>query len=173
MSPRGNYITLTTTHDFIMGETLFHQTIKSTTFRLCILPFLAFCMMFRWKWCRSFAETIRCWYDLWGNNSVNIPPRELWVMKSSNTKKQHYCYWKLHRDCMIKDKFIVNTGFGLCEYCMWTVSDKLKILQAFLVPYIWSIPPLRTRTWISLDITTDLSGSSFLPLSVFTYIFKK
>ena len=54
-------------------------------------------------------------------------------MKSSNTEKPHYCYSKLHRDCVIKEKFIVNTGFGLCEYCMWTVGDKLETLQGFLL----------------------------------------
>ena len=53
-------------------------------------------------------------------------------MKSSNTEKPHYCYSKLHRDCVIKEKFIVNTGFGLCEYYMWAVGDKLETLQGFL-----------------------------------------
>ena len=46
-------------------------------------------------------------------------------MESSSTKKPHYYHAKLRRDGMIKDKFIVNTEFGLCEYCMQVVSDKL------------------------------------------------
>ena len=57
-------------------------------------------------------------------------------MESSSTKKPHYYHAKLRRDGMIKDKFIVNTEFGLCEYCMQVVSDKLVgmgILQRFVL----------------------------------------
>ena len=90
-------------------------------------------------------------------------------MKSSNTEKPHYCYSKLHRDCVIKEKFIVNTGFGLCEYCMWAVGDKLETLQGFLLlTYLIDY----FTEYKKINISTVLN-SSILPVVVFTHILQK
>ena len=90
-------------------------------------------------------------------------------MKSSNTEKPHYCYSKLRRDCVIKEKFIVNTRVGLCEYCMWAVDDKLETLQGFLL-LTYLIDSF--TEYKKINISTVLN-SFILPVVVFTHILQK